>query len=137
MTLKSPSCKPPFHRKKLQESATPLPARNTLTARIFRRFATIGILTRGGSRLLKRFPPFESLRPWSQDEHPSRPIHSERVRPLPLSPFQSHLPQQKLCGDGPAIPLRQNARSIPSRRQTPHTPPQHQGVRLFRLYADC
>ena len=49
--------------------------RNTSTARIFRRFATIWILTRGGSRLLKRFPPFESLRPSSQDEHPSRPIH--------------------------------------------------------------
>src|SRR5579862_7799714 len=137
MTLKSPSCKPPFHRKKLQESATPLPARNTLTARIFRRFARIGILTRGGSRLLKRFPPCESLRRSSQDEHPSRPIHSERACPLPLSPFRSHLRQQKLCGDGPTIPLKQNARSIPLRRQTPHTSRRRQGVRLFCLYADC
>src|SRR5579864_6854727 len=137
MTLKSPSCKPPFHRKKLQASATPLPARNTSTARIFRRFATVGILTRGGSQLLKRFPPCESLRRSSQDEHPSRPIHSERACPLPLSPFQSHLRQQKLCGDGPAIPLKQNAHRIPSRRQTPHTSHGHQGVRLFRLHADC
>ena len=75
MRLKSPSYKPPFHRKKLQASVTSLPARNTLIARIFRRFGTIWILSTGESRLLKRFPPFELLRPSSQDEHPSHPIH--------------------------------------------------------------